>query len=170
MNGRIDHYVKIIEESIGFMTSSKDFTEQQFRSSIDELKRLIKTRYDFLNSHQEISEVGFTNNFDYNQTKVTSFNDTSINVKIRTGDQSEIGDVYLYHTPKGRIDPYTVTQMYDDGNHEDGRANDGIFGASIPGYPSKERSGITLRHDQQINQGRPAFILLSVNQTHYLSL
>ena len=53
MNGRIDHYVKIIEESVKD-DPIKDFTEQQFRSSIEELKRLIKTRYDFLNSHQEI--------------------------------------------------------------------------------------------------------------------
>ena len=138
MNGRIDHYVKIIEESIKD-DPIKGFTEQQFRSSIEELKRLIKIRYDFLNSHQEISEVGPQIISTTIPTKPTSFNDTSINVKIKSSGQSEIGDVYLYHTPKGRIDPYTVTQMYDDGNHEDGRANDGIFGASIPGYPSGEK-------------------------------
>ena len=32
-----------------------------------------------------------------------------------------------------------MTEMFDDGNHGDQEANDGIYGASIPGYPSGEK-------------------------------
>ena len=37
--------------------------------------------------------------------------------------------VTLHYRAKG---PFVETAMFDDGNHQDGQANDGIYGASIP--------------------------------------
>ena len=137
MNRRIDHYVKIIQESIE-KDPIKDFTMSEFRSAIDELKRLIKSRYDFLISHNEISELGPEIVSVSTPSEAISFNETTINATILPTNNLGIQAVYLYHTPQGRIDPYLVTEMYDDGNHDDQEANDGIYGASIPGYHSGE--------------------------------
>ena len=138
MNGRIDHYVEIIQESIE-KDPIKDFTMSEFRSAIAELKNLIKSRYDFLISHEEISELGPKIVSVSIPSKAVSFNETTINATILPNNNSGVQAVYLYHTPQGRIDPYFMTEMFDDGNHGDQEANDGIYGASIPGYPSGEK-------------------------------
>ena len=138
MNGRIDHYVEIIQESIE-KDPIKDFTMSEFRSAIAELKDLIKSRYDFLISHEEISELGPKIVSVSIPSKAVSFNETTINATILPNNNSGVQAVYLYHTPQGRIDPYFMTEMFDDGNHGDQEANDGIYGASIPGYPSGEK-------------------------------
>ena len=138
MNGRIDHYVEIIQESIE-KDPIKDFTMSEFRSAIAELKDLIKSRYDFLISHEEISELGPKIVSVSTPSKAVSFNETTINATILPNNNSGVQAVYLYHTPQGRIDPYFMTEMFDDGNHGDQEANDGIYGASIPGYPSGEK-------------------------------
>jgi len=36
----------------------------------------------------------------------------------------------------GSFDPFVYLQMYDDGNHDDGAANDGIYAAEIPAFPA----------------------------------
>mgnify|MGYP003312783479 FL=1 len=138
MNGRIDHYVKIIQESIE-KDPIKGFTMSEFRSAILELKNLIQSRYDFLISHEEISEVGPKIVSVSTPSEAISFNETTINATIIPNSNLGIQAVYLYHTPQGRIDPYLMTEMFDDGNHDDQEANDGIYGASIPGYHSGER-------------------------------
>ena len=138
MNGRIDHFVEIIQESIE-KDPIKDFTMSEFRSAIAELKDLIKSRYDFLISHEEISELGPKIVSVSTPSKAVSFNETTINATILPNNNSGVQAVYLYHTPQGRIDPYFMTEMFDDGNHGDQEANDGIYGASIPGYPSGEK-------------------------------
>ena len=138
MNGRIDHYVEIIQESIE-KDPIKDFTMSEFRSAIAELKDLIESRYDFLISHEEISELGPKIVSVSTPSKAVSFNETTINATILPNNNSGVQAVYLYHTPQGRIDPYFMTEMFDDGNHGDQEANDGIYGASIPGYPSGEK-------------------------------
>ena len=138
MNGRIDHFVEIIQESIE-KDPIKDFTMSEFRSAIAELKDLIKSRYDFLISHEEISELGPKIVSVSTPSKAVSFKETTINATILPNNNSGVQAVYLYHTPQGRIDPYFMTEMFDDGNHGDQEANDGIYGASIPGYPSGEK-------------------------------
>ena len=138
MNGRIDHYVKIIQESIE-KDPIKGFTMSEFRSAVLELKNLIQSRYDFLISHEEISEVGPKIVSVSTPSEAISFNETTINATIIPNSNLGIQAVYLYHTPQGRIDPYLMTEMFDDGNHDDQEANDGIYGASIPGYHSGER-------------------------------
>ena len=138
MNGRIDNFVEIIQESIE-KDPIKDFTMSEFRSAIAELKDLIKSRYDFLISHEEISELGPKIVSVSTPSKAVSFNETTINATILPNNNSGVQAVYLYHTPQGRIDPYFMTEMFDDGNHGDQEANDGIYGASIPGYPSGEK-------------------------------
>ena len=138
MNGRIDHFVEIIQESIE-KDPIKDFTMSEFRSAIAELKDLIESRYDFLISHEEISELGPKIVSVSTPSKAVSFNETTINATILPNNNSGVQAVYLYHTPQGRIDPYFMTEMFDDGNHGDQEANDGIYGASIPGYPSGEK-------------------------------
>jgi len=50
-----------------------------------------------------------------------------------------VNSVFLYYTPEGRIDPYESAEMFDDGNHDDLQANDGVYGASIPGFPAGEK-------------------------------
>ncbi len=138
MNKRIDHYVEIVQASIN-ADPIKDFTISDFNSAVNELKDLISARHDFLINHKEIKEIGPKFVSVSLPNEPISFNDTTITANIIADRNNEIHSAYLYHSPAGRIDPYQVTQMFDDGNHNDGDPNDGIYGANIPGYPSGEK-------------------------------
>ncbi len=50
-------------------------------------------------------------------------------------------EVYLYYAP-GYDGYFTKIQMWDDGNHNDQTANDGIYGASIPAF----QNGVFVRY------------------------
>ncbi len=46
---------------------------------------------------------------------------------------NNIQAVFLYYVPQA-YGNFSKTQMFDDGQHNDGAANDGVFGAQLPGF------------------------------------
>ena len=138
MKKRIDHFVEIIETPMN-EDPKKDFTMTAFYSAVSDLNNLIETRHEFLMDHQEVSEIGpeFISVSVTNQP--TPFEETIITASINPNENDGVSSVYLYYTPNGQIDPYQITQMFDDGKSGDENPNDGIYGASIPGYPSGEK-------------------------------
>ena len=55
-----------------------------------------------------------------------------VNVQARVSAVAGIREVNLYYSSQ-IVGNFVAVQMYDDGLHRDGAANDGVFGASIPG-------------------------------------
>lgn len=47
-----------------------------------------------------------------------------------TAEAVNASDLFLAHRPNA-FDMFTKTEMYDDGNHEDGQAGDGVYGISL---------------------------------------
>ncbi|MDE0569103.1 MAG: CotH kinase family protein [Verrucomicrobiales bacterium] len=138
LTAAIDRYVKTIETFIE-NDPKKDFNMTSFRSSISQLKDLINTRYQYLSTHPEISKVPPSIISVPVPTNATANQPTTITAKVIESKTDGIHSVFLYYTPKGHIDPYTSVEMFDDGNHNDLEPNDGIYGASVPGFFSGEK-------------------------------
>ena len=134
----IDRYVKTIETFIE-NDPKKDFNMTSFRSSISQLKELISTRHQYLSTHPEISKVPPSIISVSRPTNATASEPITITAKVTQFKTDGIDSVFIYYTPKGHIDPYTSAQMFDDGNHNDLEPNDGIYGASVPGFSSGEK-------------------------------
>ncbi|MDC0049785.1 CotH kinase family protein, partial [Verrucomicrobia bacterium] len=134
----IDRYVKTIETFIE-NDPKKDFNMTSFRSSISQLKELISTRHQYLSTHPEISKVPPSIISVSRPTNATASEPITITAKVTQSKTDGIDSVFIYYTPKGHIDPYTSAQMFDDGNHNDLEPNDGIYGASVPGFSSGEK-------------------------------
>ena len=134
----IDRYVKTIETFIE-NDPKKDFNMTSFRSSISQLKELISTRHQYLSTHPEISKIPPSITSVSRPTNATANEPITITAKVTQSKTDGIDSVFIYYTPKGHIDPYTSAQMFDDGNHNDLEPNDGIYGASVPGFSSGEK-------------------------------
>ena len=138
LTATIDRYVKTIETFIE-NDPKKDFNMTSFRSSISQLKELISTRHQYLSTHLEISKIPPSITSVSRPTNATANKPITVTAKVTQSKTDGIDSVFIYYTPKGHIDPYTSAQMFDDGNHNDLEPNDGIYGASVPGYSSGEK-------------------------------
>lgn len=59
----------------------------------------------------------------------------SMEIQAKIGGSAGVESAYVYYSA-GYDGYFKKVQMFDDGQHEDGNANDGIYGASIPPHPS----------------------------------
>jgi len=117
---------------------NKLFTYSDFQNSITQdiglalgISPFLSGRYSFV-----------TSDADYNKTPPTIISvvpptsqplctDTvTISLVVTNANNCILG----YRT--GRFDPFIYVQMYDDGNHNDGAANDGVYAAEIPPFPA----------------------------------
>lgn len=135
-NNQIDYYVSLIDTVVQNDTK-KLYTYAQFLSEINLLKNFITTRKNYIMSNTEFLQPAPTI-----ASATQSFNSTAWqrpthnqNVQINTQVSFTTGlnAVNLYYSSaiNGR---FVKTVMYDDGLHQDGAANDGNYGASIPGF------------------------------------
>ena len=138
LTAAIDRYVNTIETFIE-NDPKKDFSMTDFRSGISQLKGLINTRHQYLSTHPEISKVPPSIISVSRPNNALANEPTTITAKVTQSKADGIDSVLIYYTPKGHIDPYTSVQMFDDGNHNDLEPNDGIYGASVPGFVSGEK-------------------------------
>ncbi len=120
--------------------NKKIYTTQQFqtnltspvqigRSTVPGIKQLIDTREAYLKSQPLYTapEPTITN---LTRTPVAP---TSSQTTWITAQVSNAQTVTLYYRVQG---PFIEAPMFDDGQHGDGAANDGVWGAGIPPQPS----------------------------------
>lgn len=101
------------------------------RSRIPGIKELMDARYNFLKKHKslavlppDISDVKVLGRKQFSKGNIEDFK-----VVATVGKYPK--RVWVkYHYKDGT--PYQSMQMFDDGKHNDEKANDGIFGATIP--------------------------------------
>ncbi len=135
-DNRIDYYASQIDTVVQNDTK-KLYSYNQFISEVAVLKNFISTRRNYLNSNAEVAEVAptissaahYVNNIQWQRPA----NNQTVTVRANVTSTNGINAVNLYYSAaiNGQ---FTKALMYDDGNHNDGAANDGTYGADIPGF------------------------------------
>lgn len=117
----------------------KIYTYAQFQTAIQDVKNFIVNRRNFLLNNPEVNVTGLTiANAGFASGGVAGQAPDAgeqVTVTAQVSGAMGINKVMLYYGP-GFVGVFQKTQMYDDGQHSDGAAGDGIFGAFIPGFPA----------------------------------
>lgn len=132
----IDTYSAMIDPLVSADTK-KIYTYAQFVAEKQVLKNFVSQRRTFLLSNAEVNVQGLDiANVEY-ATGGTAFQapaaDEAVTVKAQVSGAAGVSQVNLYYAT-GFVGPFQKTQMFDDGSHGDGAANDGVFGGNIPGF------------------------------------
>lgn len=141
IHDKIDFYAGMIDSyEANDPIGDELFSYQQYLNGVQELKNFFEDRRDFLLANDEIDRTGLTISevaYSVNGTAFEQPNESDevvVNATISSGDSEA---VYLYYG-EGFMGKFEKTEMFDDGQHGDGAANDGVFGASIPAYNAGE--------------------------------
>ncbi|MBK8564056.1 MAG: CotH kinase family protein [Saprospiraceae bacterium] len=132
----IDHYFTLLDPHVN-ADPKKIYTYQEFLSERTALKGLFQTRRNTINNNAEVNAQGLT----IGSAVMSSANGTwaspnagePATVMAQVSGSAGINRVNLYYAT-GLKGNFEKTQMLDDGAHNDGAANDGLFGAEIPGF------------------------------------
>ncbi|MCC6726912.1 MAG: CotH kinase family protein [Saprospiraceae bacterium] len=132
----IDNYFEILDPLVTADTK-KIYSYQEFVNGHNTLKTLFQTRRNTLTSNAEVNAQGLT----IGSAVMASANGNWVspsagevaNITAQVSGAAGINRVNLYYAT-GLKGSFEKTQMFDDGAHSDGAANDGLFGAEIPGF------------------------------------
>lgn len=132
----IDKYASFID-SLVLKDPKKMTSYTQFQNAIPTLKSFIATRKNYLLSNTEVKEVApiisetafYTNNTAWQAPTP----DEEATIRVKVASSVGISKVTLYHGV-GLYGRFVKTELFDDGKHNDGNANDGIYAALIPKY------------------------------------
>ncbi|MBN8683666.1 MAG: CotH kinase family protein [Chitinophagales bacterium] len=116
----------------------KLYSYAQFTAGVTTLKSFMTTRRNYLLANAEVAAADpvFT-------SESRSVNgvaealpkpDQSVQVSVTLAQTPAVQSVTLYYAT-GITGQFSKLNMYDDGQHNDGAANDGTWGAEIPAYP-----------------------------------
>lgn len=138
MHERIDDLQALADDGVrNDPRPHEGFSYEGLASAIEELKSYADQRYQLLTEHDELNNA---------QAPLISEQQYAVNqLAFRAPDANEevtltakvthdqgVQAVYAYHA-KGVMGVFDKTQMFDDGEHGDGQANDGVYGVSLAG-------------------------------------
>lgn len=137
-NALIDQYDALINAGVQADTK-KLYTYTQYGTEKTALKNFVQTHRNNLLNNAELNVTGPS----ISNAVMTSAAglwadpaaDEAVTVTVAVSAANGISAVSLYYCPAA-YGIFSKTLMYDDGGHNDGLANDGVFGGSIPGYPT----------------------------------
>lgn len=136
----IEKYDALIRQSVE-SDPKKLTTFTQYTRGLAQLKNFFSQRKTYLESDAEVAESGLdiTNvKHRYEQVDFTApAAGEAGNISARISGDKDIARVILYYC-RGLIGVFEKTEMFDDGEHSDGLAGDGEYGASVPGFSSLE--------------------------------
>lgn len=130
VNAKIDQFAALIDEKVK-NDPKKTTTYQAFTSSKATLKTFFKSRKAYILNNAEFKTTGAEIN-SLVLKEIPSDKQTAT-VTTKVADANVVSAVYLYYGT-GFSGKFQRVQMFDDGANNDGAANDGIFGATIPGF------------------------------------
>ena len=133
-NEFIDMYKTIIESTV-IEDDKKLYSDNEFYSTVEELKTFVKNRRAYLLNlpalNVDAPEISGLKLISESGEVPGAMEEATITVDINS--INGISKVMLYFST-GFEGAFERTEMYDDGNHGDGDSGDGIFGADIPGF------------------------------------
>ncbi len=119
------------------LDDKKLYSYAQYTSGLTSLQNIINTRRTTLNANAEVNKVGAA------ITNVTMSNNQGawgnpaagelVHVTAAVNSPDGINSVNLYYSDYS-VGNFILVPMADDGNNNDGAANDGVYGAMIPGF------------------------------------
>ena len=143
MNELIDQHAARIDAHIN-ADPKKMMTYAQFTNEVSNLKTIVRTRYNNLISNAEVNVKGLTisdvlwsvDGVDW----ALPSQDEPVLVTAKISGDTGVSSVYLYGST-GLTGNFSPIEMFDDGNHGDGQANDGLYGCYIPA----QNEGVRIR-------------------------
>ena len=75
----------------------------------------------------------------------------TVHIAAGVYDPDGISSVTLYYKPD-RASSYSQIEMYDDGKHSDGAANDGVYGGDIPKNPARQTVAFYIKAKDKKNR------------------
>ncbi|MBE0638514.1 MAG: lamin tail domain-containing protein [Bacteroidales bacterium] len=134
INGVIDEYAARIDQHVQD-DPKKLYTYNQFVQEIPKIKQFFSTRRNYILNNAEVNRVGPSiSDVVYSVEGEPFVPPTSlqpVDVTAMVTATQGVFRVNLYFGT-GMMGKFNSVQMFDDGNHNDGAAGDGIFGAQIP--------------------------------------
>lgn len=118
----------------------KFYSYAEFLSAVTDLKAAVVTRGNFLLSNSELANVTpltvdqVSYSVDGSQWQTPS-SSNEVDVVAQVAGNAGTAEVWL-HYDEGFVGAFAKTPMFDDGQHNDGAAGDGQWGASIPALSS----------------------------------
>lgn len=113
----------------------KLYTYNQFLTEVEDLKDFISVRRNYLMSNSEMLQPGpviaDAAHFIQNEAWAQPSSADEVTVRASVTSSNGIDHVTLYYA-SGLVGNFTAAPMFDDGQHDDEAADDGIFGAAIP--------------------------------------
>ena len=131
IHDRIDEFAALLDQRVQD-DPKKIYTYNEFLSGITDLKEFVTERIDFLSSFSEIDREGRAiSDLTYagSGDAPAAGAEAPFTVAVTGGTDR----VYLYHGT-GADGLFERTPMLDDGNHNDGAAGDGVYGATLPAH------------------------------------
>lgn len=138
MHERIDYLSALAEDGVqADPRPHKGISYEGFATAIDELKAYADKRYQLLTEHDELKNTQAPTlsepRYSANQHAFTAPNaDEAVNVTVKASHDQGIKAVHMYYAT-GIMGAFEQAPMFDDGQHDDGQANDGIYGAKLAG-------------------------------------
>jgi len=135
----IDAWAAQIDDDIQ-ADPKKFYSYTQFTTAVASLKQSIITRRDFLLTDPELSNIDpltvdqvsyAVSGMQWQQPNSTD----EVDVVAQIAGNAGTAEVWL-HYDEGFVGAFAKTPMFDDGQHNDGAANDGQWGAKIPSATS----------------------------------
>jgi hypothetical protein len=132
----VDLYAQQIDDHV-FTDPKKLYPYAQFQSEQTALKTFVQQRQTYLSglpvlsaAGPDIGAIGFKSGGVPFQPPAAG---QPVQVTATVASVNGISDVFLYFAG-GIVGNFEKTPMYDDGQHGDGVAGDGLFGVTIPGF------------------------------------
>ncbi len=123
--------------------TKKLYTITQYNSGIPGLKNFVTNRRNFLLANAEVAQQGpvIQQVHIFNQQQQawgSPLPGQSMQVRVKMGSTVAVRQLYLYYSDR-LTGQFTRVPMFDDGAHNDSVADDGIYGADIPGFSAFTR-------------------------------
>ncbi len=146
----IDAYRAIIDSAVQ-SDSKKGYDYDAFESDIASLKSHIESRYQYLSSHSEISQIAPMIDSVSDPGSPVVGETITITADVAEHESDGVDSVWLYHRG-GDVGSYDKVEMLDDGLSGDGSAGDGVYGANVSGY----LGGVKVRYYVEARSGNEA--------------
>lgn len=138
MTARINQFRDLSIASI-IADPNKNFTMAAYTNDLNTLKAYVTNRYNFLTNHAELRPLppAIVAVFDP-VPPPTATQTPFITAQVAAGDTNGIDSVWLYYRDKN-FGRFSISQMFDDGQHGDGAADDGVFGGATTNFPAGDK-------------------------------
>lgn len=139
---KIAAYRALIEEEVK-ADPKKLYSYDRFLSGLSELENFVEARRRYLLAYPEVARqapailaVARTPLKTLPASKASQLASipSALRVTAEVGNAAAISQMSLYYGT-GLSGPFASVPMFDDGGHEDGAANDGLFAGEIPSFP-----------------------------------